>query len=359
MLSMLAFCKNCFDKSIVFSLNRCYNSRVKRKVGFLMAYIVLDLEWNQAMNSHASIFNHLPIHLAGEIIQIGAVKLDEDFRPAEEYQSDVKPVFFRSMHYKVKKLTGIDKERLSHSDTFPEVFERFRDWCGEGAVFVTWGYDDRRIMEQNIIVHDLDWDWIDDWINLQLIYNIQTGGDKNQKSLATAMEHFSIEQTRSAHDALGDAYNTALVCSHLDFALGLDQYDEAATLLSTKLPAQQPGEETAAVEHRAFSGYASRSDAFLDEQVTSAVCPECGNALELSKWVNQGDRRYMTLGSCAEHGKYLLRLKFRKTETESWSVNRILYKADEEMERYYREKSTQSRRRGRSRRKTKKRSPQT
>lgn len=31
----------------------------------------------------------LPIHLSGEIIQIGAVKLDDDFCPAEEFQSDV------------------------------------------------------------------------------------------------------------------------------------------------------------------------------------------------------------------------------------------------------------------------------
>ena len=323
-----------------------------------MSYIVLDLEWNQAMNSHAAIFNHLPIHLAGEIIQIGAVRLDDDFLPAEEFQSDVKPVYFRSMHYKVKKLTGIDKERLSRSDTFPTVFERFRQWCGEGAVFLTWGYDDRRIMEQNIIVHDLDWDWIDDWINLQLIYNIQTGGDKNQKSLATAMEHFAIEQTRTAHDALGDAYNTALICSRLDLAAGLDQYDEAATLLATKLPAKPDGSEAPALEHRAFTGYDSRSDAFLDEAVNTAVCPECGQALELSKWVNQGDKRYMSLGACTEHGKYLVRLKFRKTENETWSVNRILYRADDEMVKFYREKSTQSRRRGRSHRRGKKINPQ-
>ena len=40
-----------------------------------MSYIVLDLEWNQAMSSNASVFNRLPIHLSGEIIQIGAVML--------------------------------------------------------------------------------------------------------------------------------------------------------------------------------------------------------------------------------------------------------------------------------------------
>ncbi len=317
-----------------------------------MSYIVLDLEWNQAMSAHSSIYNRLPIHLAGEIIQIGAVKLGEDFMPAEEFQSDVRPVYFRSMHYKVKKLTGIDKERLSRSETFPVVFEQFREWCGEDVTFVTWGYDDRRIMEQNIIIHDLDWDWIDDWINLQLIYNIQTDGDKNQKSLATAMEHFGIEQTRIAHDALGDAYNTALVCSRLDFMEGLEQYDNAAALLSTRIASPKPGEDTNALEHRSFSGYASRSEAFLDPQVLQTVCPDCGSALELARWVNQGDHRYMSLGACQEHGKYLVRLKFRKAENESWSVNRILYRADEELEKFYREKAAQSRRRGRSRRRT-------
>ena len=113
-----------------------------------MSYIVLDLEWNQAMSSHASIYNHLPIHLSGEIIQIGAVKLDENFCPAEEFQSDVKPVYFRSMHYKVKKLTGIDSARLSSACGFKEAFARFREFCGEDCTFYTWGYDDKGIMEQ-------------------------------------------------------------------------------------------------------------------------------------------------------------------------------------------------------------------
>jgi len=322
-----------------------------------MAYIVLDLEWNQAMSSNASIYNYLPIHLGGEIIQIGAVKLDENFCPAEEFQSDVKPVYFRRMHYKVKKLTGIDKERLSHGETFPVVFDRFREWCGDGAVFITWGYDDRRIMEQNIIVHDLDWDWIDQWVNLQLIYNVQTGGDKNQKSLATAMEHFGIEQTRVAHDALGDAYNTALVCSKLDFETGYAHYDEATRQLSTRLPREPQKEGTDALEHRAFTGYAARSEAFADEEVTKLCCPDCGKAMEVPRWVNQGDRRYMSLLQCEEHGKFLVRLKFRKTEEEDWAVNRIVYRADEEMEKLYRDKAAQNRRRARHHRKPRKTMP--
>ena len=173
-----------------------------------MNYIVVDLEWNQAMSSKSSVFNKLPIHLRGEIIEIGA---------------------------KVKKLTGFDKERLAKGLSFPDAMESFRAWCGDDVTFLTWGCDDRGIMEQNIIIHDLDWDWIAGWVNLQLIYNLQTGGDKNQKSLASAMEHFQIEQTRVAHDALGDAYNTALVCTHLNMEEGLKLYPDAAQILAARI----------------------------------------------------------------------------------------------------------------------------
>ena len=76
-----------------------------------MNYIVVDLEWNQAMSSKSSVFNKLPIHLRGEIIEIGAVKLNDDMSLGEEFTIDVKPVYFKRMHYKVKKLTGFDKER--------------------------------------------------------------------------------------------------------------------------------------------------------------------------------------------------------------------------------------------------------
>ena len=68
-----------------------------------MHYVVMDLEWNQAMSSKSSVFNKLPIHLRGEIIEIGAVKLNEDMTPGEEFKIDVKPVYFKRMHYKVKK----------------------------------------------------------------------------------------------------------------------------------------------------------------------------------------------------------------------------------------------------------------
>lgn len=316
-----------------------------------MNYVVVDLEWNQAMSSKSSVFNKLPIHLSGEIIEIGAVKLNEDMTPGEEFTIDVKPVYFKRMHYKVKKITGFDKDRLAHGVSFADALEQFRAWCGDDVTFITWGCDDQRVMEQNIIIHDLDWDWIADWINLQLIYNLQTGGDKNQKSLASAMEHFEIEQTRVAHDALGDAYNTALVCSKLDMTEGLSLYPEAEQILAARMPNYKPPHDSGepeALRHDSFGGYESKAAAFADKAVSSVPCPDCGAEMHGVKWVNQGDQRYMNLCTCPEHGPFLARVKFRKSaENNVWHANRLVYRADGAMQDFYKAKAAQSRRRGR------------
>lgn len=316
-----------------------------------MNYVVVDLEWNQAMSSKSSVFNKLPIHLGGEIIEIGAVKLNADMTLGEEFTCDVKPIYFRRMHYKVKKITGFDKERLAQGLSFADAMDRFRAWCGDDVTFLTWGCDDQNIMEQNIIIHDLDWDWIHGWINLQMIYNLQTGGDKNQKSLASAMEHFGIEQTRIAHDALGDAYNTALVTTFLDMDEGLRLYPEADRILSARMPNYKPpvdDDRRAPVAHDSFDGFESKAAAFADCRVSELCCPGCAGKTGSLKWVNQGDQRYMNIFSCEEHGSFLVRAKFRRSESDSlWSVSRLVYEADDETLEFYKSKAAQVRRRAR------------
>ncbi|MGI6013904.1 MAG: exonuclease domain-containing protein [Oscillospiraceae bacterium] len=319
-----------------------------------MHYVVLDLEWNQAMSAQSSIFNKLPIRLRGEIIQIGAVKLTEDFQVGEEFQADIKPIYFRRMHSRVKKLTGFDKERLSRGGDFTSVIESFRAWCGDDCTFITWGCDDKDIMEQNIIIHDLDWDWISGWINLQLIYNVQTDGGRNQKALKTAMEEFDIVQTRTAHDALGDAYNTALICTKLDMPTGIENYDHAMRDLEKRHAALPHASDDAPppVAWDCFGNYTQRADAFADTNLVEIPCPDCGAVLKSTRWVNQGDKRYMSLCTCPEHANFLVRLKFRHAENGLWCANRIVYRADETMQNFYTTKASKNRRRARKRNRT-------
>ena len=320
---------------------------------------MIDLEWNQAMRSDSPVFNRLPIHLRGEIIEIGAVKLNDDMTAGEEFSIYVHPKYFRKMHYKVKKLTGIDHDVLAEGVAFPVALKKLREFCGDDVTFLTWGCDDGPIMEQNIIIHDLDWDWINSWINLQLIFNVQTGGDKNQRSLADAMEYFGIEQTRVAHDALGDAYNTAKICEHLDVKEGIRTYADADRILSSRMTVLPPVPETSdgkePILHDSFGNFESKAAAFSSEDVSSLTCPVCSSKMQPSKWLNQGDGRYMNIYSCPEHGKYLLRVKFKKGTDNRLTANRVLYEADDEQITYYRQKAAEARRRGRTRKESRRR----
>ena len=50
-----------------------------------MNYIVLDLEWNQPLTEQDTITDPFPFD--SEIIEIGAVKLDENFAAVEEFKA--------------------------------------------------------------------------------------------------------------------------------------------------------------------------------------------------------------------------------------------------------------------------------
>ena len=103
-----------------------------------MNYIVLDMEWNQPWPGSPSAKKVLPVQIRGEIIQIGAVRLLEDGTVADEFQIIIKPRFFRHLNRRISKLTGIKEAKLRDEGVpFPEAMERFRDWCGEDAVFLT------------------------------------------------------------------------------------------------------------------------------------------------------------------------------------------------------------------------------
>ena len=64
--------------------------------------------------------------------------------------------------------------------------------------------------------------------------------------------------------------------------------------------------------------------------------------------INQGDQRYMNIYACEEDGPFLVRAKFRKNqEDNTWTANKLVYKADDAAVEFYRTKAAQSRRRGR------------
>ena len=289
-----------------------------------MYYITLDLEWNQAYAQKAlAVQRQLSLRLRGEVIQIGAVKLDKNMQPCGSYQIIVKPKYFKKIHRMVSSLTGITQEMIDVGTPLPDAAKSFRKWCGKDFVFLTWGPDDIPMLKENFNVHKLPTEWLDKVYDLQVIFNKQTDGGSKQRSLEYAMEHFEIPQRLPAHDALNDAYFTALVAAKLNVAEGIASYDSARGdhLTSSIIGDADAGDD----------GYVTISEMLEDEKVTSPVCPICKKPLKLlEKPLHSKGQKYTLLYSCEEDGEMLLTLKMHRNFNDTWRARMTLDVATEE-----------------------------
>ena len=293
-----------------------------------MNYIVLDMEWNQPWPGSPSAKKVLPVAIRGEIIQIGAVKVSEDGCVGDEFQVLIKPKYYRHLNRRVSKLPGIKEYRLKEEGIpMQEAMEQFRAWCGEDVVFLTWGFDDIGILRENLQLFGLDDSWTGNWYNAQMIFNAQTDGSNAQKALKTAMEIFEIPATRPAHDALGDAYHTALICAKLDLKRGMQEYAHALKshengFHGTELPG--------CIDRKVFHDFADKRAALSAMTGEENLCPVCGSRMLGSRWFAQPGHRYMDLATCPEHGKFLIRVRLSEQPDGLVRVSRLTYEATSE-----------------------------
>jgi len=293
-----------------------------------MDYIVLDMEWNQPWPGSPSAKKVLPVQIRGEIIQIGAVRVTEDQLVADEFQVLIQPKVYRHLNRRVSKLTGIKEARLREEGIpFPEAIAKFRQWCGEDIIFLTWGFDDISILRENLRLFRLEEGWTERWFNAQMIFNAQTDGSSSQKALKTAMEMFEIEPSRPAHDALGDAYHTALICAMLDLRKGVESYGQALKSHENGFHgAELPG----CIARKVFYDYADKRVALAAMSGEENLCPTCGRQMLSSRWFAQPGHRYMDLATCPEHGKFLIRIRLSQQPDGLTRVSRLTYEATSE-----------------------------
>jgi DNA polymerase III epsilon subunit-like protein len=313
-----------------------------------MNYISLDLEWNQAYAQKAlAVQKRLECRLRGEVIQIGAVKLDADLNIIGSYRITVKPKFFKSIQRHVMRLTGITQTMLDHGTPLPEAIARCEKWCGEDFAFLTWGPDDIPMLKENLAVHGIESSWLDRVYDLQTIFNAQTDKSKQQRSLEYAMEHFEIEQTLPSHDALNDAYFTALVAQKLDMKLGISSYrgSDEEFLFDQTYGDSNIGED----------GYVEISEFFEEEKSELHECPICKKEVKHeNKSLHCKGHRYVTLYSCPEHGELFLQIKMYKNFDESWRARKTVALAKEEDIAEYIRRLDENEERKKRRRKAKK-----
>ena len=108
-----------------------------------MQYIVIDLEWNGSYSKKAhGYFN--------EIIEVGAVKVDEQMRMVDTFRAAIKPVVSKKLSTIVTDLTNITAEELEDGTTFTAMMRQLSRWMGnEPSTVLTWSTTDLLVLMEN------------------------------------------------------------------------------------------------------------------------------------------------------------------------------------------------------------------
>ena len=185
-----------------------------------MVHIVIDLEMNPVNRD----LKNVRRFLLDEVIEFGAVKLDEKYRPVSEFQSYVKPQF-GTINKHITQLTGITNETVADKNVFADEFKKFFDWIGTwDMTLYSWSPSDIKQLKaecaykiKNFNSERLERQWID----LQKVFDDKIGLHSNL-ALKHAVGAMNRDFKGTQHTALADAANTAAI-------LTLMQDDEAFT----------------------------------------------------------------------------------------------------------------------------------
>jgi len=300
-----------------------------------MKYIILDLEWNIPLTKNKRITE--PINLLGEIIQIGAVKLNEDFQYESNFKINIQPEYYTVMHKKVEEITKISDEDLEYGILFEDAYRNFAKWCGDDVIFLTWGCNDIPMLRDNLILHNKDTEWISRFYNLQVIYNHQISLMNRQFSLSDAVESVH-EKVRNMHDALNDAMSTYDICKHLNLSEGIQKYDEY--IKNNKLLDTENSKTYEVDMPQKF--YSTKFEFFEDEEVIGFDCPECNSKLCCLELVEQNGDKKISIIRCECGAEYFVRFKLIKSG-DGFRIRRNIYELNEEYLKFYTAKKDKNR----------------
>lgn len=264
-----------------------------------MQYVVMDLEWNTAYSKKLrSFFN--------EVIEIGAVKLDENFNIIDTMSTIIRPQIGKKLRGKVKDLTHITNEDISSGEVYPRVVKEFVKWLGnEESVFLTWGDGDIRVLSKNneYFCDSRQLDFINAYADVQkycqsFIDDCEKG---QQIGLSAACEKLGVDPDDfSHHRALDDSLMTVECVKKVFKKEKLSKYI-----------------------HKCDEGFYDRlnfkpfvikdiNNPLIDKSKLKCVCDICGGkVIRKKKWrfVNQSFRAEFYCPECDRNFRLCVRFK--------------------------------------------------
>ena len=274
-----------------------------------MDYIVLDLEWNQSPNGKKGEHPRMPF----EIIEIGAVKVDEHMGIVDRYSALIKPKLYRKLQRQIKEMLSYDEKDLAEKGRiFPDVCKEFLAWCGEDYAFCTWGPSDLYILQENMAFYNMKkLPFPLKFYNVQQIFADEFIEDKVVCKLEKAVNDMNIPEDIPYHAAINDAIYTAKVMATKKFPKLKDKF----TIDTFRHPVKK--DEEIVSYHDGYleqiSGeYRSKQEAMEDKDITTILCCKCGRkCTKKIRWFQSSQHTELAVGKCWKHGYMQGRIRFK------------------------------------------------
>lgn len=277
-----------------------------------MQYIILDLEWDSAYSvKHRRFLN--------QILQIGAVRLNENFEVTDTFLETVKSSISKKVTGRFAGLTGITTERMLAGVPFETAVDDYNAWAPDDAVTMTWSDSDLYSIKENeeYILNDKTFK-IGRYLDLQRFVQgeLRLSGynDKNQISLSAAAEMLNVTyEGLELHTARDDS----LLCAALlKRCYNRERFE----------PLIRNTADTEFYKRLRFKPYfiSDINDERIDKKLLKFHCDKCGgNAKQLSKW-RYRNRWFSAKFECENcRRRFCGRVTFKKTYDELKARRRI------------------------------------
>ena len=276
-----------------------------------MNYIILDLEWNQSARGKNFEKKEIPF----EIIQIGAVKLNEDGKVQDVFNSVIRPAVYKKLHSAVKEVVALTEEELRNGLSFQEAFLKLMRFCGDEYIFCTWGSQDLWQLQQNMQYYRIEnaFPKVMKYYDVQKLFSIVFEDGKLRRTVQHAVDVFDFEKNMPFHSAVNDARYVAKIFQRL---MENKEAMERVSVDYYKPPILK--KEEVCLRFKTYSKYVyrvfdSKEMAMSDKSVSSIKCPICRTALRKKvMWFTSNTKKYYCVAKCPFHGFVRGKIQMKK-----------------------------------------------
>lgn len=276
-----------------------------------MNYIILDLEWNQSARGKKYEKKDIPF----EIIQMGAVKLNEQGETLETFNCVIRPVVYKKLHSAVKEVVALSDQELKTGVSFSEAFMQLMRFCGNEYIFCTWGSQDLWQLQQNMQYYKIEnaFPKVMKYYDVQKLFSIVFEDGKLRRTVEHGVDVLEIEKDLLFHSAINDALYVAEIFRKL---LCNQEAMERVSVDYYKPPLNK--KEEVCLKFKTYSKYVyrvfpSKEEAMEDRGVCSVKCPVCKTVLRKKvMWFTGNTKKYYCVAKCPFHGFVKGKIQMKK-----------------------------------------------